>query len=325
MKHLTSLFDVTTAEVQEILSLAAQLKKEMRRGKRRPLCAGKVLTQVFEKPSLRTRVSFEAGMHQLGGSSLFLTSKEAGFDGRETKEDIARVLGGYSDIIVLRTFSQGLIETFTQHAGKPIINGLSDAYHPCQALADVLTIQEELGKVKGKHIVYVGDGNNVARSLANICGHMGASITIAAPEGYWLDEEYLTRAKKTFPALKLVQISDPLTAVKNADIIYTDVWASMGQESEKDSRAKAFAEFQVNERLLDAAGKNVRFMHCLPARRGLEVTEEVMCDPRSIVFEQAENRMHLAKGLMVWLLKQAESARKAPRKSIVKKAKRRKK
>ena len=322
MRHLTSLFDVTSSEVREILNLAARLKAEAKRGKRRPLCAGRVLTQVFEKPSLRTRVSFEAGMNQLGGSSLFLTAKEAGFDGRETKEDIARVLGGYSDIIVLRTFSQELIETFTRYAEKPIINGLSDAFHPCQALADVMTVEEALGKVKGKHIVYIGDGNNVARSLANVCGHTGARFTIAAPKGYELDEPYLARAKETFPKLELTQTNDPYEAVKGAHVIYTDVWASMGQESEKDSRTQAFADLQVTEELLNAAGKNVRFMHCLPARRGLEVTAEVMLDPRSLVFPQAENRMHLAKGLIVWLLQQAKAKPKKAARKVTKKTKR---
>lgn len=306
MRHLTSLLDLASGEVRDILKLAAQLKEQTLQGKRDALCERKVLTQVFEKPSLRTRVSFEAGMNQLGGSSLFLTSKEAGFEGRETKEDIARVLGGYSDVIVLRTFSQGLIETFAKHAGCPIINGLSDDFHPCQALTDILTIEEIAGNAAGKHIVYVGDGNNVAKSLAIACGHVGAEFTIAAPPGYELPVEFVKLAKSQFPKLKLSQSHDALQAARLADIVYTDVWASMGQEAEKEKRSREFAAFQVTTELLDAARPNVLFMHCLPARRGLEVSEEAMEDARSIVFLQAENRMHLAKGLIVWLLQHAQ-------------------
>jgi ornithine carbamoyltransferase len=302
MRHLTSLFDVTSDEVGEILTRSAKIKAQTRKGKRVPHCQSMVLTQVFEKPSLRTRVSFAAGMQQLGGQSIFLSRKDAGFDGRETPQDIARVLGGYSDLIVLRTFSQELIRIFCEHAGCPIINGLSDDYHPCQALADVLTIEEVLGSCAGRRIVYVGDGNNVARSLAVICGHIRAEFALAAPAGYQLSEEFLAEVRNRFPKLHAEQFTDPRAAVKDADVIYTDVWASMGQESEKESRNKIFERYQVDMKLLDAAGPEVRFMHCLPARRGLEVSAEVMDDPRSVVFQQAENRMHLAKGLIVWLL-----------------------
>lgn len=304
MKHLISLFDLTTVEVREILDLATRLKNETRSGHREQHCTGQVLTLVFEKPSLRTRVSFEAGFNQLGGHSLFLTGKAAGLEGRETIEDIARVLGGYSDIIVLRTFSQQLIESFATHAGCPIINGLSDDFHPCQALTDIMTLEELRGASAGKRIVYVGDGNNVARSLALACGHVGASFVVAAPQGYWLTDDFIQRAQTQFPDLVLEQTDDPQAAVQGADLIYTDVWASMGQEEEKEKRSREFAAFQVDVPLLDAAGPDALFMHCLPARRGLEVTAEVMDDPRSVVFPQAENRMHLAKGLMLWLLQQ---------------------
>jgi len=305
MRHLTSLFDVTSAEVREILQLAAKLKLQTKNGKREALCQRMVLTQVFEKPSLRTRVSFEAGMNQLGGTSIFMTSKEAGFDGRETKEDIARVLGGYSDLIVLRTFSQELIEVFAKFADCPVINGLSDDFHPCQALTDVLTIEESTGNIAGQHVVYVGDGNNVAKSLALICGHLGAAFTVAAPAGYELPESFVAKLQSQFPKLELKHSQDAFQAVRHADVIYTDVWASMGQEAEKEKRAREFSAFQVTKKLLDAAGPKVLFMHCLPARRGLEVSADAMDDPRSIIFTQAENRMHLAKGLMVWLLEQA--------------------
>jgi len=301
MRHLTSLFDLTSEEVREVLDLARTLKSEMKSGKRQPVCAGAVLTQVFEKPSLRTRVSFEAAISQLGGSGIFLTGKEAGLEGREPLEDVARVIGGYSDFVVLRTFSQKLIEQFAERAGCSVINGLSDDYHPCQALTDILTIEEAFGSSEGKRIAYVGDGNNVAKSLAIACGHVGASIVVAAPDGYWLDPEFVTLVQEKFPKLTLDQTKDPVSAVADADIIYTDVWASMGQESEKEKRAKDFDGFQVTPQLLDAAGTNVKLMHCLPARRGLEVNEDAMRDGRSIIFEQAENRMHLAKGLFAWL------------------------
>ncbi len=305
MRHLTSLFDVTTNEVQEILDLACKIKAETKSGTRTPYCAGRFITQVFEKPSLRTRVSFEAGISQMGGTSIFLPAEEAGLNGRETLEDISKVLGGYSDIIILRTFSQQLIETVAEYSGCSVINALSDDYHPCQALTDVMTINEHLGDAKGKNIVYVGDGNNVAKSLALVAGHVGANFTVAAPDGYWLSDDFIQQAKSEFPLLQLNQTIDPQAAVQGADVIYTDVWASMGQEAEKEKRAAEFAAFQVNTELLDAAGKDVLFLHCLPARRGLEVTDEAMNDPRSIVFDQAENRMHLAKGLMLWLLQQS--------------------
>lgn len=310
MRHLISLLDVSSDDVQDILALAARLKSKWRRGKRRPLLAGRVLVQVFEKPSLRTRVSFEAAMGQLGGSSIFLTSQDAGFGGRESSEDIAHVLGGYADVITLRTFSQGLIETFSQHAECSVINALSDDYHPCQALADVMTIEELCGPPAEKKLVYIGDGNNVARSLAVACGHVGMKLTIAAPASYQLKGEFVAAIQERFPALELTQSSDPQAAVQGADVIYTDVWASMGQEKEKEQRSQEFAAFQVNTALLDAASPDVRFMHCLPARLGLEVTEEVMSDPRSIVFPQAENRMHLAKGLLVWLLREDRCGKK---------------
>lgn len=304
MRHLTSLFDISSSEVHEILTLASEIKSETRSGVRTPHCAQRVIVQVFEKPSLRTRVSFEAGISQLGGTSIFLPGKDAGLNGRESIEDISKVLGGYSDIIILRTFSQQLIETVAEHSGSSVINALSDDYHPCQALTDVMTIQEHLGEIQGKHIVYVGDGNNVAKSLALVCGHTGASLTVAAPDGYWLSDDFVELARQTFPDLELSQTNDPQTAVQGADAIYTDVWASMGQEAEKEKRAAEFEGFQINTELLDIAGPDVLFMHCLPARRGLEVSDEAMDDSRSVIFDQAENRMHLAKGLMVWLLKQ---------------------
>jgi ornithine carbamoyltransferase len=302
MKHLTKLFDLDRADIAEILSLSADLKRKFLKGERPALLQGRMLTQLFDKPSLRTRVSFEAAMIQLGGGSTFFSSKEAGLQGRESLADVARVLGSYSDLIVMRTFSQSLIEDFAQLCGCPVINGLSDDLHPCQALADVMTLQEVFGNLKGKRIVYVGDGNNVAASLAVIAAQLGLPMTVCTPKDYALSDAFLADLKKRIPAADITCTTDPMVAVANADVVYTDVWASMGQEAEADQRQKVFAAYQVNAALLNAAPSGCKFMHCLPARRGIEVADDVMDSSNSIVFQQAENRMHLAKGLMVWLL-----------------------
>jgi len=257
---------------------------------------------VFEKPSLRTRASFEAAAMQLGGGSLFFSAADAGLNGRESLADIARVLSGYSDVVVLRTFSQQLIDDFAAVSSCPVINGLSDDRHPCQALTDILTMQEVFGELKGRRLVFVGDGNNVAASLALLCSMLGVSFTLACPEGYALDDALLTEFRSRHPVADITVSHDPTAAVSEADIVYTDVWASMGQETEADARKRDFAPFQVNAALMAHAPSHCRFMHDLPARRGLEVTDEVIDGPNSIAFQQAENRMHLAKGLLAWLL-----------------------
>ena len=303
MRHLTSLATVSSAEVREILRLSTELKTLWAKGERPDLLKGHVLTQIFEKPSLRTRLSFEAAMQHLGGSSIFLGRKEAGLEGRESQSDVAKVIGGYSDVIVLRTFSQQLIEDFARYSGKPVVNGLSDDSHPCQALTDAFTIGEALGRIEGVKLAYIGDGNNVAVSLAEVCGHLGMSFSVGAPAGYQLTPAFIESLKKTFPKLRIEQYIDPLAAVRGADVVYTDVWASMGQEGEKESRSKVFADYQVNARIMKAAGPKAKFMHCLPARRGLEVTDEVIDSPASLAFPQAENRMHVAKGVFAWCLK----------------------
>jgi ornithine carbamoyltransferase len=302
MQHLTSLYDITPADVEEILTISAKLKARLAKGDRPPILQGHTLALIFEKPSLRTRISFEAAMMQLGGGSIFMSSADAGLHGRESLADVARVLGSYTDAIVMRTFSQKLIEDFAGLADCHVINGLSDTLHPCQALTDILTIQEVFGKLEGRHLVFVGDGNNVAASLAVTSAYTGMSMTLAAPPGYELPDSYVKDLRKRFPKVEFEQNHDPVAAVKDADIIYTDVWASMGQEAEADKRKKAFANYQVNAALMKKAPKECRFMHDLPARRGLEVTDDVIDGPQSIAFEQAENRMHLAKGLLVWLL-----------------------
>ncbi|MBA3314403.1 MAG: ornithine carbamoyltransferase [Planctomycetota bacterium] len=301
-RHLLTLDDWTADEIEQVLALARDLKRKAKFGERPPLLAGKMLAQVYDKPSLRTRVSFEAAMARLGGSSTFMTSKEAGLLGRESLPDVAAVLGRMVDAIVIRTFSQQLIEDVAAYAACPVINGLSDERHPCQALADLLTIREACGTLDGVRLVFVGDGNNVARSLAVASGKVGVAMTLCAPDGFSFDDTFAKGLKKTVPQLNITLTKDLKAAIKNADIIYTDVWASMGQESESSARKQAFAAYQITEQIMAAAPQSCRFLHCLPAHRGDEVTDGVMDGPQSLVYEQAENRMHLAKGLLVTLI-----------------------
>ncbi|HCS50171.1 MAG TPA: ornithine carbamoyltransferase, partial [Planctomycetaceae bacterium] len=218
-------------------------------------------------------------------------------------EDVARVVSRFADVVVLRTFSQKMIEDFARVSSCPVVNGLSDDYHPCQALTDILTMQEHCGDIEGKTMVYLGDGNNVARSLAISCADMGVKFILCSPEGYKLEPEFAQLIEKRVPGASYEVIEDPQEAVKNADVLYTDVWASMGQEKETAKRRVAFAPYQINAELLEAAPKSVKFMHCLPAKRGLEVTDDVMETSNSIVFDQAENRMHIARAVFAWLLK----------------------
>lgn len=303
MRHLTKLLSLSPADVDEIFTLSADLKSRYQQGERPALLSGRVITQVFEKPSLRTRVSFEAAIMQLGGGSIFLSAHDAGLNGRECLGDVARVLCGYSDAIVLRTFSQSLIEEFAARSACPVINGLSDESHPCQALTDLFTMQEVFGSVKGRRLVYMGDGNNVAASLVVAAAMLGVSMTVCAPPGYELDADFLGDLARRIPTADIAVESDPQKAVARADVIYTDVWASMGQEAEVEQRKRIFAPYQINEKLMERAPAECRFMHCLPARRGNEVTDAVLDGPQSIVFQQADNRMHLAKGLLLWLLR----------------------
>jgi ornithine carbamoyltransferase len=241
-------------------------------------------------------------MIHLGGGGIFLTTAEAGLNGRESLPDVARVLSSFSDIITMRTFSQQLIEDFARHSSCPVINGLSDERHPCQALTDLLTIREHFGTLAGRHIVFVGDGNNVSMSLAFATAMTGMKLTLAAPRGFEFTREFDALLQQRFPQHQVAVTNDPAAAVRTADVVYTDVWASMGQEAEAERRKQAFAGFQVNEALMKKAPRDARFMHDLPAKRGLEVTDGVMDGEQSLVFPQAENRMHLAKGLFCWLL-----------------------
>jgi ornithine carbamoyltransferase len=288
--------------VDQIFALTKAIKDRWLRGDRPPVLAGRVMAQVFEKPSLRTRVSFEAAMMQLGGSSLFLSAKDAGLGGRESTCDVARVLGGYCDVIVLRTFSQKLIDDFIRCSGTHVINGLSDLRHPCQALTDLYTMQEVCGDVAGRKFVFVGDGNNVATSLAGVCALLDVPLTICAPTDYRIDAEFLAMLQAKVPGAKIEQTSNFGSALRDAAIVYTDVWTSMGQEAEHAQRCSVFAPYQVNDRLMKQAPQTARFMHCLPAKRGQEVTDGVIDGPQSVVFQQADNRMHIAKGLLCWVL-----------------------
>jgi ornithine carbamoyltransferase len=296
------LLDVNAAELNEILAEAVRLKADLKRGHRPPLLAGHVLGLVFEKQSLRTRASFEAGMAQLGGASIFLSATDGSMGKREPVADFARTLSGYVDAVVLRTFKHATIEEFVRHSSVPVINGLSDLYHPCQALGDLLTMQEVLGRLSGRTLVFVGDGNNVARSMAVGCGMFGLRFILASPEGYGFDDEFVREYHRAVPKGDLILNGEPAHAVGEADIIYTDVWTSMGQEAERDERRRKFAPFQVNETLVAQAPPHARVMHCLPAVRGEEVSMGILDGDRSVVFQQAENRMHAQKALLTWLI-----------------------
>jgi len=300
MHHFIDLLDWDGDHIRKLLKDAAHLKKEHQKGKTKPSLQGKVLGMVFEKPSLRTRVSFQAAMAQLGGESIFLAN-ESGMGTRESVPDFARTISQYVDAVVLRTFHHQTVVEFAEHAACPVINGLSDYYHPCQALGDLLTITESSGKLAGKTLVFIGDANNVARSLAIACGKLDMHFVLSAPKGYGFDKPFMEEYQRRV-AGDLAEESDPHRAVGAADIIYTDVWASMGQEAETEARRKSFAAYQVNEELMRLAPPEARFMHCLPAHRGEEVTDEVLDGPQSVVFEQAGNRMHAQKALLQWML-----------------------
>jgi ornithine carbamoyltransferase len=300
MRHLLSLADLTTAEIERIFAVSDELKEQYKQGRREPLLAGRVMVLLFEKPSLRTRVSFEAGMAHLGGTAVFLG--DAGLGKRETIPDFARNLDKFADVIVFRGFLHRTVEELAAHSACPVINGLTDFSHPCQALADLYTIRELRGDLAGRTLAWIGDANNVARSLALCCGKLGVRMTMATPEGYRFDEPALAWIRRQAPELDLTVTADPAEAVRNATAIYTDVWASMGQEAEQAVRRRDFAAYQVNAELMKLAPRDAVFMHCLPAHRGDEVTDEVIDGPQSVVFQEAANRMHVQKGILAWLL-----------------------
>ena len=299
-QHLVSLFDLTTQEIQQIFAIAHDLKAKLARGLREPQLPGRVLAMLFEKQSLRTRASFEAGIVHLGGSSMFLGT-DAGWGKRESTEDFARVLSEFADVVVCRAKEHRKVEELAEHCSCSVINGLTDWCHPCQALADLFTLEERHGTLQGLKFAYVGDANNVARSLAIACGKLGVDFHIACPAAYQFDEPFLEQMQSELPKASFSVWEDPVAAVTDAHAVYTDVWASMGQEAEEEVRATAFADYQVNAALMQHAPDAV-FLHCLPARRGMEVTNEVMDGPQSAVVQQAGNRMHAQKGVLAYLL-----------------------
>jgi len=303
-RNLVTLFDLDADEIKRILAISSELKQQLEAGERPALLQGRGMALLFEKPSLRTRVSFEMGIGQLGGNSLFL-GDDVGWGSRETIEDFSRVLSQYVDVIVSRSKGHQKVVELANHAECSVINGLTDYCHPCQALADLLTLQEHQGSLEGQQLAYVGDANNVARSLAIICGKLGVDFLLAAPEAYQFEQEFLDQLGEELPNFKLQQTTDPQAAVEKAAVVYTDVWASMGQEAEMGARAKAFRPFQVNAQLMAVAPADACFLHCLPARRGEEVTDDVIDGAQSQVIRQAANRMHAQKGLLVWLLNEA--------------------
>ena len=303
-KDLLRVGDLNREEIEELLDLSQKLKARQKDGQKVTPLLGKTLGLIFEKSSTRTRVSFEVGMYQLGGQSLFLSSKDLQIGRGETIPDTARVLSRYLDGLVIRTFGHEIVEEMARHATIPIINGLTDRHHPCQVLADLLTIQEKKQRLQGLKISYVGDGNNMANSWLEGAAKLGLHLTLACPPGYEPDRETYQEALKEAAksGAKIVITHDPRVAAEDADVLYTDVWASMGQEQEHKERLSAFQGFQLNRPLLRLAKPEVLVMHCLPAHRGEEITDEVLDGPHSIVWDQAENRLHLQKAILVkWM------------------------
>jgi ornithine carbamoyltransferase len=301
MRNLLTVADLKSAEIDRIFAITQDLKAKYTQGLREALLPGRVMALLFEKPSLRTRVSFEAGMINLGGSSVFL-SDDAGFGSRESVADFGRVLSQYVDVIVVRAFQHSTAEDLARYCDCSVINGLTDYAHPCQALADLYTLKELIGRLKGHTLAYVGDGNNVAHSLAEGCAKVGMRLAIATPPGYEFDDKFLAHLEKEVPELDLHATNDPAEAVRDAAAVYTDVWTSMGQEKESAKRRKDFAGYQIDAKLMAKAPAGAYFMHCLPAHRGEEVTDEVIDGPQSIVLQQASNRLHVQKGILAWML-----------------------
>ncbi len=300
-KDFLSIADLTREEIFAIFDLSRELKEKTRRREEHHLLKGYTLAMVFAKPSARTRISFETGIYQLGGYALYLAPTDIGIGKREAVKDIARVISRYNDLIMARLFDHADIEELAEYSTVPVINGLTDYNHPCQIMADAFTILEHLGTLENIKITYVGDGNNIANSWINLASRIPLNLVICTPRNYEPDKATLENALRAGLS-KIEVLSDPIEAVKDADVIYTDVWASMGQEAEAEERKKIFRPYQVNAALLKHAKKEVKVMHCLPAHRGDEITDEVLDGPHSIVFDEAENRMHVQKAIMVKLV-----------------------
>jgi ornithine carbamoyltransferase len=299
--------DFPSQEIQDMLDLAVRLKKEWMAGGNPPLLKGKVLGMIFQKPSLRTRVSFDMAMRHLGGDALYLSPNEIGLGQRESIADVARVLSGYVDAIMARVFAHEHVLELAKWADIPVVNALSDYNHPCQGMGDALTILEKFGSLKGLDVTFIGDGNNVAVSLMHVCAKLGANFTLASPEGYDLKSNPISIANQIAAETgsKLRFLRDPHEAVRNAHVIYTDTWTSMGQEEETKTRELVFPPYQVNAQLVSEARPDVIVMHCLPAHRGQEITDEVADGPHSVLFPQAHNRLHAQKAILTKCLGKA--------------------
>lgn len=302
-KDLISIADLSRADIEEIFDVTKELKDKHLRGEEVKCLSRKVLGLIFEKSSMRTRVSFEVAIVQMGGYAIYQTQHEINLGKREAIKDAARVLSRYLNGIAIRTYEHATITELARYASIPVINALSDDYHPCQALSDFYTIKENFGTFRDLKITFIGDGNNVAQSLAHMCVKLDLDFYIASPEGFELKPDFITHTKQLAGGKNFIHLlQDPIVAAKNANIVYTDTWVSMGQESEKEMRKKAFRDFQVNDELLKHAASNVKVMHCLPAHRGEEITDEVMDGPQAIVYDQAENRLHLEKAILKLLM-----------------------
>src|SRR5688500_5820774 len=303
MKDFVAIADCTSAELRHLLDVSARLKKQHKTtGRNDPILAGKTLAMIFEKPSLRTRVSFAVAMEHLGGNGLLLRQEEVGLDTREPVQDVARVLSGMCDGIMTRTFEHSKVTDLAEWATDPVINGLADFSHLCQAMADLMTLEEHFGKLEGRTLAFIGDGNNVARSLAVACGKFGVEFVLASPPAYALPNEDVDRIMSQVPDMDFEVTQDPVDAVRGADVVVTDTWVSMGQEAEKARRLKDFAGYQLDDKLLSVAPDHAVVLHCLPAYRGLEISEAVFEGPRSLIFAEAENRLHFQKGLVAVLM-----------------------
>ena len=304
MNDLISLHDLTSEEIHNLLKLGLKLKDELKKGIPHPILKGKTLGMIFTKSSTRTRVSFEVGMTQLGGYPLFLSSNDIQLGRGETIHDTAKVLERYLDGIMIRTYSHNDVIELAEEANIPVINALTDLLHPCQVLADLMTAYEHKGRLEGLKFAYIGDGNNMAHSIMYGCAKAGLDCAIATPANYTCDDEVVENAKADFKAAsrQLILTEDPIEAIKDADIVYTDTWVSMGQEAEKAERQRIFMPYQVNTELFAHAKSDAVFMHCLPAYRGFEVTEDVIDGPQSVIFDEAENRLHAQKAVMATLM-----------------------
>lgn len=303
-KHLLTLHDWSTDDILETLTLADKLKKELKAGIKHPILAGKTLGMIFSKSSTRTRVSFQTGIYQLGGQGIFLSANDIQLGRGESIYDTANVLSRYVDGIMIRTFKQSDVEDLAAYGSVSVINGLTDLVHPCQVLADMQTVAEKKGKLEGLKLAYIGDGNNMAHSYLYGCAKLGMDVSVATPKGYECNGEVVENAKRDAKATgaSVTITYDPVEAISDADVVCTDTWVSMGQEAEKAEKIKHFSYYQINKELFSKADSQAIFLHCLPAYRGFEVTEDVIDGPQSVIFDEAENRLHAQKAVMALLM-----------------------